>query len=174
MKDYDIVRRLFLYDEHTGKFFRIAKLSWKNNLYKVKKKEIISKNAYGYIEVSFNSKPCAVHRLIYLYMTGFYPEHDIDHIDGDRTNNKWENLRSVERKENLKNLGLRFDNTTGFTGVSFRKDISKYETYINLDGVKVRIGNFVNLEDAVRARLKAEEKYKFHKNHGKREAWRSN
>lgn len=171
MKKNELACALFRYDPETGRFFRKAKLSWKRNLIKVDEKEIVSTNAYGYIEVNFSGKPCAIHRIIFLMLTGKFPENDVDHLDGNRTNNKLSNLRLVTRKENLRNVGIRSDNLTGFHGVSLRKDTGKFTVYIDVDGIRYRGGNFLSLKDAIEKRDKMSKKYNFHPNHGGRKGW---
>lgn len=173
MTDAELVKKLFYYDYETGNFYRVYKLSWKRNLYKCPIVQIKNVNNNGYYQVNFQGRPYAIHRLIFLYVNGFYPENDVDHVDGNRLNNKWSNLREVTRQENLKNVGLRTDNSTGIVGVSLRKDTKKYTAYIEVDGVRIRLGSFKNINEARNARKEAEIKYNFHKNHGERTGWRN-
>ena len=55
----------------------------------------------GYIKVSINKQDYQAHRIIWKMFTGEDPTEDIDHIDGNRTNNKIENLQSVSHRENI-------------------------------------------------------------------------
>lgn len=173
MNDFELVKKLFFYDPESGDFYRIAKLSWKRNIYQCPLRLIKDVNNFGYYQVNFQGRPHAVHRLIFLYMTGSYPEHDVDHEDGDRLNNSWKNLREATRQENLKNVGIRSDNSSGVTGVSFRKDIGKFTAYIEVNGKRVRLGNFETVVEAREVRKNAEIKYGFHKNHGERLGWQN-
>jgi len=95
-----------------------------------------------------------------------WPEFDIDHINGIRHDNRIENLRAVSRSENLKNVRLRDENTSGFTGVYWAADRNKWRAEICSDGVKIKIGSFSTLEEAVRARAEANVRHGFHPNHG--------
>ena len=72
-----------------------------------------------------------VHRLIWVYMTGEQPD-TVDHIDGDGLNNKWSNLRNVTHRENAKNQKLFKNNTSGVSGVCFRKDSGKWRSLIKV------------------------------------------
>jgi hypothetical protein len=166
------IRNTCFYDPDTGLFVRVMKKTWKGNwkpCYSIPK----SKTAYGYFQMNVNGWPYLVHRLIFLYMTGKFPEHDVDHINGDRTDNRWCNLRQVSRQDNLRNRGLGRRNTSGHLGISYDKEKKKYHAYIGIgDGERINIGYFVTLDDAISARKQAEKDYGYHENHSTREGWR--
>lgn len=105
------------------------------------------------------------HRLAWLYQTGSWPV-QIDHIDGNGENNKWSNLRNVSPKQNQQNKRLQSNNTSGATGVRWRKNERTWEAYIKDNQRYLYLGCFRNFERAVQARLEAEKLYGFHKNHG--------
>jgi hypothetical protein len=96
------------------------------------------------------------HRLIWLYVTGSLPKYEIDHIDGDVTNNRFENLREATRLQNAKNRKTSHQNTTGINGVSFKKN--GWEAIINAGG-QIYLGRFKTKAEAVAARLEAEKQY---------------
>lgn len=89
------------YDPLTGVFDR--KLRTSNNQ---KMKDIAIKKKNGYCYVNVLGKSYLAHRLAYYLMEGVFPEEDIDHIDRDRANNVYSNLRPCSRSENLFNMGL--------------------------------------------------------------------
>ena len=60
-------------------------------------------HADGYWTITIDKKRYLSHRLAWLYITGGWPPADIDHIDGDRSNCRWANLRAVDRQQNLQN-----------------------------------------------------------------------
>ena len=70
------------------------------------------------------------HRLAWLWMKGEWPECEIDHRDSDASNNRWLNLRLANRNQNQWNVGKIRSNSTGYKGVCFRKDTSKFTAYI--------------------------------------------
>lgn len=163
--------KLIHYNPKTGELVRIAKLNKEHNIFPCKKFKPQSITPHGYYQLNILGRPYTLHRLIFLYMTGSFPKEDVDHIDGNRLNNKWNNLREVSRGKNLKNIGLRSTNKSGHIGVYCRKDTKKYSAYINHKGKKYSLGDFEKYEDAVKVRLKAEIEFGFHRNHGKRKAW---
>jgi hypothetical protein len=73
---------------------------------------------------------------------------DVDHINRDRTDNQVSNLRWATRTENSMNMNILGRNTSGFRGVSFRKDIRKWEAYIGVKGTRIHLGNFYTPEEA--------------------------
>lgn len=105
-----------------------------------------------------------LHQLAWFMMTGMWPESEIDHENGDGSDNRFENLRSVSHRENLMNCKLKKSNKSGFNGV--RKENKKWLATITINGHQKRIGLFEKIEDAVSARESENEKQGFHKNHG--------
>jgi hypothetical protein len=82
----------------------------------------------------------------------------VDHINGDRLDNRRQNLRICTAAQNSMNRLERVNNTSGFRGVSQRKD-GQYEAYIHYQGRKIHLGLFATLTEAINARLRAEIKY---------------
>lgn len=109
----------------------------------------------GYRRIQINKKRYRTGRLAWFYMEGYWPEHEIDHIDRVRDNDKWDNLRHVTSSCNAKNRKIHCNNTSGITGVHWSK---KDNIWTALIGVKY-LGCFNNLIDAVKARWDAEKKY---------------
>lgn len=123
-------------------------------------------NGKSYIVVMVDGKLYYAHRLIWLMMTGAFPESEIDHIDGSGLNNRINNLRDVTPTENKRNTRKHVNNTSGFTGVYWHKIHQKWCAYITLNGKHKHIGYFATLEAAAAARTAASVKYRFHQNHG--------
>lgn len=94
-------------------------------------------------------------------MTGEQPD-DIDHIDGDGLNNKWSNLRSVSHNLNGKNQKMHTTNTSGVSGVYYRKDSGRWRAKIMVDNKQINLGTFKNKDDAIAARKEAEIKHNFY------------
>ena len=124
-------------------------------------------NGKGYCQLPVNGIKYLAHRIIYFMFHGIMPDF-IDHIDGNRANNKIDNLRSVTHSENLKNSKLYSTNTSGFTGVYWCNTSKKWKSTIKVDGKAVHLGCFDSVRDAADARLDAGIKYGFHANHGGR------
>lgn len=121
----------------------------------------------GYRRIPVNKKHYQSHQLAWLYVHGEFPEHEIDHINGDKLDNRTINLRSVTRKENGRNVRIPTHNTSGIMGVRWNKLEQKWKAYIKVNGINKGVGTFFDKFDAICARKSAEVKYKFHKNHGR-------
>jgi len=94
-------------------------------------------------------------------MTGEFPPKggEIDHINRDRADNRWANLRLATRSQNNMNAGLRSDNKSGHKGVSKRRDTGKWHARITVKRRILLLGNFHSFEDAVAARRAAERQF---------------
>ena len=121
----------------------------------------------GYCQGKLLGKPYLAHRVAFLVMTGDWPSGHVDHINGNRADNRWENLRQVTRFENQKNQKLYKNNKSGVMGVYFQRASEKWVARISLEGTEKYLGVFSDFEEAVAVRRAAEIKYEYHDNHGR-------
>lgn len=121
---------------------------------------------HGYRVCSVGGKEYLIHRLIWLYMTGYLPEM-VDHIDHNRLNNQWDNLREVCNTTNAMNCSISKNSITKLNGVSFMKSKGKYRAYIMVNRKQISLGLYKTIEEAANARARADIEYGFHANHGK-------
>lgn len=97
----------------------------------------------GYFTTKFRQKIYFNHRIIYFLNTGVDPqEKQIDHIDGNRLNNKIWNLRPATDKQNKDNVRKRKDNTSGVTGVCWNKRDKMWNTFITTNNIRLNLGCF--------------------------------
>lgn len=87
------------------------------------------------------------------------PKGIVDHINHNTLDNRKENLRIVNNADNLRNGTVRANNTTGKSGVYFRKDRNKYIARIKVNYETINLGSFDTLEEAIEKRKTAEMKY---------------
>ncbi len=95
----------------------------------------------------------SLHRLIFCFHHGYYPP-QVDHISGDRTDNRIENLRAALSHQNCANRRIQRTNTTGVPGVRLHKD-GHYEVRVQFAGKRHQVGSFKTLEEARIAHLTA-------------------
>lgn len=126
----------------------------------------------GYSSVQLDSQNWLAHRVAFAIYHGRWPDGQIDHINGIRSDNRIENLREVSNSENSKNTGIRKNNSSGVVGVRFapKNTGHPWVAVIKTDYQTVYLGSFVDKDSAVKARKLAEIEYGYHKNHGLRPA----
>ena len=103
----------------------------------------------GYLRVKIGSRVYSVHRLVWKIATGNEPPPMIDHIDGDRLNNRISNLRAASHGENKQNTGRQRNNKSGHKGVSWSRTHKSWQASIMNEGKSVWLGRYKILEDAV-------------------------
>ena len=115
-------------------------------------------DSYGYLQLSINSKRYKAHRIVWLLIYGSWPNGEIDHIDGDKLNNRITNLRDVSSQINAWNRTLaQKNNSTGYRGVT--KHRNKFMADIKVCGKKIYLGLFDTPELAHQAYLQAKTKH---------------
>lgn len=118
-------------------------------------------NSNGYARICIDGKRYKAHRLAWLYVYGNFPKNFIDHVDGNKSNNKISNLRECSHAQNHQNRLKNSTNNCGFLGVHFSISTGKYRAQIQLDGENRHIGLFDSPEEAHNAYLS--EKKNLHK-----------
>lgn len=170
------------YDPKTGKLF------WKNrsiNMFSHVKyptkicnswnTRFANKEAFTYI---MNVKNCSyrtgaillklylAHQVIWAMKTGSWPKFKIDHLDGNGLNNKFENLRDVSQLINTKNSVGKINNTSGITGVRWRKERQKWSARIMINYKEKFLGYYDSCENAKLAYKNAARNFGFTERHG--------
>ena len=112
----------------------------------------------GYWLMGVEGRRILAHRVVYAINTGIWPEHQIDHIDRNKLNNRIENLRAVTHAENAYNRGASRSSGTGVRGVHLRKDTGKYCVQIKRGDTRETIGCYSSLEEASKAYTEAKER----------------
>lgn len=120
----------------------------------------------GYCVGNIWGRPHKAHRVLWALSSGEWPE-EVDHINGDRTDNRLANLRAVSRRENSRNVGRRADNSTGFVGVTMVPETGRFRARVCSDGKSIHIGMFSSAEAAAAAQAGLRASLGFHENHGR-------
>lgn len=140
-------RQVLSYDPETGEFIRIERQG------RMKAGTRVGAiNALGYVTVTIDRKRFGAHRLAWFFVHGRWPEGDIDHINGNRADNRIANLRDVSRSQNNQNrrIAQRNNSASGLLGVYWHKQRQKWRAQIQIDGKSKSLGLF---EDKDGARL---------------------
>jgi len=157
--DIDFFRSRYSYDPSTGIISSAIKTRGQGG-------SILAGTPVGYkhprenrLIISANHKgkqrAFKAHRIAWLLMTGAWPAGEIDHIDGDGTNNRWNNLRVVTRSQQMMNRKLSPRNTSGFLGVRLCKSTGRWRALIWKNRKHYHLGYFDTKEEAHIAYRKA-------------------
>lgn len=169
--DPEILQEKFEYDPETGKIYK----RFGDQTYSVLGGEAFkSVDRKGYLFGKLNRRKYFAHRVAWAMYHGEWPQGQIDHINGDRQDNRIENLRVVSNLENCRNLGRKparnpeFD--SGVNGVHWNKQNSKWMVRLRTKGKWLYFGCYTDLDEAIAVRRRAEVAHGFHPNHGRRPA----
>lgn len=155
LKLLEEIKKYLAYNEYTGIFTWIRKKSQNTKIGKIA--GTLTKK--GYIVIIFNGKSYPAHRLAWLYYYSSFPEEQIDHRDRNKSNNAILNLRKATNLENSQNKNLFKNNSTGYMGVSLRKETGKYRAYIRIENKLIHLGQYDNPEKASIAYITAKKQY---------------
>lgn len=167
----EVVRQRLRYEPETGKLFWNACESqppqWNGKWAGKEAFTTIGKN--GYKAGRINWRLYYAHRVAWVIANGQWPAGQIDHINGDRTDNRIANLRECIPTENNMNAALPSNNTSGHIGVSLDKRSGRWEAHIGMPGTgrKLSLGLFDSMDFAIVARKAAERALGYHRNHGR-------
>lgn len=147
-KEYPIdeIKKLISYNPDSGRF------TWLVNRRAVKDGDIAgSVNSKGYVCISVLGSSYLAHRMAWMFVHGYTPK-EIDHVNGNRSDNRISNLRDSCRSENALNTAMSDRNSSGTKGVSYNKKYKLWQAYGSINGKGVSIGSFKKIEDAIEAR----------------------
>ena len=116
-------------------------------------------SSFGYLKIKFDSREIMAHRLAWLYVNGRWPTDQIDHMDGDKLNNRMANLRDVVQTLNMQNQRVAHKGSaTGLLGTYWHKRQNTFYAQIRVDKKLLTLGYFTLAEDAHEAYLSAKRK----------------
>lgn len=143
------LREALTYNPETGLFH------WRIHVASRVPGDVAGNKTWGYTEVCLDGKSYRAHRLAWFFVYGEFPEHFIDHIDGDRANNRISNLRLATQAQNLQNLWRNRGKYTKLLGVTYHKQAGKWMAQIRADGRNKNLGLYDTDTDAHLAYLHA-------------------
>lgn len=146
----ETLRLLFHYSPEDGVFTRLKQVDARFPVGQT----VGHRASNGYVRFTVAGYRTTAHRLAWLYMTGEWPTNDIDHIDGDRTNNRWSNLRHVSRSVNLQNIrqAKSHNRSTGLLGAY--QCGARFTSRIQILGKDKYLGVFATAQEAHLAYLR--------------------
>ena len=144
------MREMLVYDETSPSCLRWAVDGYHNKYRKGDVAGATYSGKAGYYQIQINGKKYLTHRVVYFIVHGVWPEY-VDHINGDKLDNRESNLRSVTHRTNMRN-------TTKAKGFYYHKQSKRFIAQISHDSVQYNKGSFDNILDARAAYLRAKRK----------------
>ncbi|HFK7186555.1 TPA: HNH endonuclease signature motif containing protein [Serratia odorifera] len=141
----DDLKNLLNYDELTGEF------RWNNHKRMPKGKPAGTSAGSEYDRIMIKGKIFLSHRVAWFYMTGTDPDRLIDHINGNKRDNRFCNLRLADYSQNMMNSKISSINSSGCKGVSWKKSEGKWRAEGKINGKRKHLGYFENITDAIAA-----------------------
>ena len=141
--DFELLRKSFTYNQYDGTLIRLST-----------GKPVIGLDAYGYIQLGYKKRMYKAHRIIWAIVYGVFPDGHVDHINGNRADNRLNNLRTATHQQNVHNrCKPAKTNQSGYLGVCWNKRASKWQAGIHVNGKSVYIGIFNTPQEAHEAYL---------------------
>lgn len=148
----ELLRKLLHYEPETGEFTWLVQP--RRGVYPGARAGKLHRGS-GRRQIKIGGVSYYAARLAWLYMTGEWPQAIVDHVDTDRLNDRWGNLRLASKSENNHNKLAQRNNTSGFKGVYRKRD--RWTAIIRKDGVLHHLGVFDTREQAAAAYAAAAE-----------------
>lgn len=146
------LKSILNYDQETGIF------TWKIKKGKKVAGSIAGKDCHGYISIGIDYHQYFAHRLAWLYVYGVMPS-KIDHVNGNKSDNRILNLRPANTSQNACNSKVRSDNSSGIKGVSWDKTYKKWYAKCCINQKQYNLGKYINKADAEKAVIEFRNKH---------------
>jgi len=148
--DVDYLREVYAYDPETGEFcWRIGRSGARVGVVAG------SLERTGYRRIWLDGRRYLAHRLAWFYVYGRWPAEQIDHIDGDKLNNRIANLREATMQQNNRNKRVQSNNSSGYKGASWDGHLGKWRAYIYVSRRRIYLGLYPSAAEAHRAYCEA-------------------
>ena len=125
------------YDRNNGEFIALQR----SPKYPASRK-LGTLHSTGYVVIKIQKKLYKAHRLAWLYETGKFPDGVIDHINRNKSDNRFCNLREIEITHNSENNPIKKSNSSGYPGISFKKEMKRWRARITFGYKEKHLGYF--------------------------------
>jgi hypothetical protein len=162
------LKTLLDYNPETGQLIWRSRpfTSKANGIFNVKHagKEAGALESWGYRQIRIDGRLTMAHRIIWKMMTGKNPPEQLDHINGDVSDNRWSNLRDATAEQNAWNRRINRNNTSGYPCIypmyTKRATSKKFRVTLRSRHQKIHVGDFCTLEEAKAAYEAAFDRYR--------------
>lgn len=143
LEGYEGAKSLLRYDKESGVFYWTQQRQWVKPGFSA---GTITKD--GYLRITVLGKNILAHRLAWFFVYGNIPELEVDHIDGNPSNNIISNLRLATKNQNQKNRKINYNSSTGVKGVGYCHRKKRYIVRGMINGKQNYLGSYEKIEDA--------------------------
>lgn len=164
--DYDLLTGALTWRPRSRKWFHEPKSHALWNRAYAGKPAFTYQGPDGYLRGGICNRPFLAHRVAWLWVTGQWPERELDHINRNPADNRWANLREADHHLNMHNKALQKNNTTGFVGVSQTRS-GTFSAYINDHSRIIHLGTYPTKYEAAAARCAASKQLGYSPGHGR-------
>lgn len=119
---------------------------------------VFVRDSNGYLIIKVGGRYLPQHRVAWKLMTGEWPQAEVDHINRNRADNRWCNLREASKAQNAQNRAVHSNNRLRVRGVRQRKSDGLFEPRIMNKGKAIYLGVYSTIEEAMAARKEAEQR----------------
>lgn len=170
----EVLRAILRYEPETGRLYwrhrsrEYFASDWSYKVWNMRypEEEAFTTNSRGYLSGRIFNKGYLAHRVCFAMYHGYWPTGEIDHVDGNPSNNLIENLREVTSSENSMNMKRHSHNTSGVNGVYFEGFTNRWVASAEKGGKRVK-KRFPTKEGAIKHRDELSLELGFHENHGR-------
>lgn len=160
----EYIKKILAYDPRTGEFvwlkrelrvgFERLDKGWNKRF--AGRPVKFRRHRHGHGQIGIHCKNYMLHRVAWAHYYGEWPKGNLDHINGDPSDNRICNLREATQSQNMMNATIRSDSSSGVKGVSWSKKEKRWYAYINKNKKMLSLGRYELLEDAIAARIDGE------------------
>lgn len=167
MSDFETLKKWVSYDPVSGKLYWLARPSNPSWSAKYAGKEAFTATQEGYRVGAISNKKVYAHRVAWALHHGREPIGEIDHVNGNRSDNRIKNLREVSRCQNARNMKRYKTNSSGHAGVQWRAQKRRWVVRAYVDGAPRQLGSFKSKAEAIAAAQQIYASIGYHENHGR-------
>jgi hypothetical protein len=159
------LKTILHYDPETGIFTRLSSNS--NNKNNLIGKKVGGLTTSGYVVINIGYFQHRAHRLAFLYQTGAMPSSNLDHLNGEKDDNRWCNLREASNHQNMCNKKRYRGKKTGLCGAQWAEKAQVWRVFFSIDKKNTYLGAYDTIFEAAAVRISMQNNNGYTSRHGR-------